>query len=88
MVFTFSVRQRLAWRVDVVTSSKLSSSAQPITEPTAIMELRTSKRVDADASGVLVFEMNRAQLSGMLDEVKRIETVIARCGGSRGEDDV
>lgn len=52
------------------------------------MELRTSKRVDADASGVLVFEMNRAQLSGMLDEVKRIETVIARCGGSRGDDDV
>ena len=74
--------QRLAWRVDVVTSSKVQTSAQPLTEPTAVIELRTGGRLAPTASGVVVFEVNRAQLGGMLDEVARIEAVIAKHGGA------
>lgn len=82
--------QRLAWRVDVVTSSKVQTSAQPLTEPTAVIELRTGARLAPTASGVVVFEANRAQLGSMLDEVARIEAVIAKHGGAAhdAEDDL
>jgi len=83
----FVSAQRLAWRVDVVTSSK-ATSGQPATEPTAILELSTGARTSATPSGRLVFEMNRAQLAGILDEVSRIEAVIDRHAGTTDEDDV
>lgn len=78
--------QRTAYRVDVLTSSRTSKD---LSEPTAILELRTGQRADAPTSGsgsgggrrgegVVRFEMNREQLAAVLKQVEAAEAVIAR----------
>ena len=123
--FVWLTVQRIAWRVDVVTSSKRT---EDVTEPVAIMELRTgavrwlclcSKKIGgikkafalikvlpcacaflstqqqrSGASGngasgaaggdAVVFEMNRAELGGVLSEVADIEAAIRRIKGEQG----
>jgi hypothetical protein len=74
--------QNTSYRVDVLTSSRAS---RDLSEPTAILELKTGLRPGASggsgAAGgdgdVLRFEMNREQLAGLLKSVGEAEAVIA-----------
>jgi hypothetical protein len=68
----------LAWRIDVRTLSKQSSSAEG-DEPIAFFEMSTSQNKSAFSSATVSstakFEMNRQEVGAMLDSLNEIQEV-------------